>query len=117
MTDEHHDAELCKRLAEKFWEIKIFAADELGEVPYVYFSEIDVILLADWDPCCNPAHSWMLEQRLEIIGWLIAMDNSDAIGKEQPEYEVEMWGKPNGVAIRGVTRLHALALGADAVTK
>jgi len=58
-----------------------------------------------WDPCCNPNHSWMLEQKMEELGWFYEYGDDIANFFKRGNYHV---GKI------GVNRLHATTLAADA---
>jgi len=61
----------------------------------------------NWDPCCNPAHSWMLEQRIVGLGHAVTR-TSHPVG--HGSVVIDMTTVANGK-----NSLHALALAADAV--
>ncbi len=66
MTD-HHDAELCKRLAKNVMGWHEFTWRG-GPTVWMDGTEEEAAPI-DWDPCCNPAHSWLLEQKMADLGW------------------------------------------------
>ena len=75
-----------------------------------------------WDPCCNPAHGGMLEQKMADLGWGAGM-------KYDPKKKIYLcWFTIKGwvstfhykwIKIRATydSRLHATAVAADEVTK
>ena len=106
MTEEHHDPELCRRLAEKVMDWKQV------EYYWVTNNEVYEYIIFDgepfpwsmWDPCCDPITNWMLEQRMAELGFDYERRLNCAIFQRGTEMVVG----------RSDHRLHATALAADA---
>ena len=110
MIFEHHDADLCRRLAEKIPIHDVVVTHRKGErVPMTWVEYAEYI---NWDPCCNPSHSWWMEQKLIADGWMIMIEEN---------CWAHMYLIKDGQHLQrigqtiGVNRLHALALVADKV--
>jgi hypothetical protein len=77
MTEDHHDPDLCKRLATKVmgWT----KTSEHGR--YWLEGGRPVVIAKNWDPCCNPAHSVMPRDKLVQQGWTFEMsyDTDDCV--------------------------------------
>ena len=58
----HHDTFLCRRLAEKLMGWKFLRLGIFGEPLYQTGSRL--IDTREFDPCCQPYHTWMLEQEI-----------------------------------------------------
>jgi hypothetical protein len=110
MSEEHHDAELCKRLGMK---MNLFTQEHGGMtlISIVPPNEDDnFIPLRAFDPCCNPAHNYLVEQRLAELGWEYAWVAGAHIASFEDGKTAEIW-EQHGIG----HRLHATSLAADKV--
>jgi len=134
VTSKHHDAELCRRLAEKVmgWEYRMESCScrchlDGGLTRHMapccmmrWHNKGYVIAISDPDFCCNPKASWMLEQRMAELGWFYEAEYDTARFGPKPsqrDHLVKYTGKPIPTQpnwVMGNNRLHATALAADA---
>jgi len=74
----------------------------------------------EWDPCCNPVHSWMLEQKMAELGWSYDWISFEAIQEGQKSHLGDAFfqkddGSKEKYVMIGANRLHATALAADSI--
>lgn len=105
--NEHHDHELCRRLAEKVFD---WWVDEDGP-------HIDGILQNElFDPCCNPAHTHLIMKEMQRRSYMLQVNlfGDDAEGCCQATYlsgERE-WITADSFGL-GVSRAAEEAVGAE----